>query len=123
MSVVDDVKQRIDIVDLLSQSVTLKRTGRTYVALCPFHSERTPSFHVDPARQTWHCFGACGTGGDIFGFVMKQQGCEFREALHLLAERAGISVEAQRDTQADARRARVFDINDAAAAFFHATLL
>src|SRR5262245_51565535 len=122
MSTVEDVKQRIDIVDLLSQHITLKRAGRGYVALCPFHSEKTPSFHVDPARQSWHCFGACSTGGDIFSFIMKKDGIEFRDALRILAEQAGVSVEQRRDTQEDARRARLFEVNEAAAAFFHALL-
>ncbi len=123
MSTVDDVKQRIDIVDLISQHVTLKRAGRNYVAVCPFHAEKTPSFHVDPARQSWHCFGACSTGGDIFAFIMKKDGIEFRDALHLLAEQAGVALETRRDTQEDARRARLFEINEAAAAYFHAMLL
>ena len=123
MSEVDEIKQRIDIVDLVSQYVTLKRAGRNYIALCPFHSERTPSFHVDPSRQSWHCFGACGTGGDIFAFVMKKDGIEFREALHVLAERAGVALESRRDTQEDVRRAHLYDLNEAAAAYFHATLL
>lgn len=123
MSVVEDIKQRIDIVDLVSQHATLRRTGRTYVALCPFHSERTPSFHVDPSRQSWHCFGACSTGGDVFAFIMKKDDCEFRDALRLLAERAGIALESQRDPQEDARRGRMFDINEAAASFFHTMLL
>ena len=101
MSVIDDVKQRVDIVDLVSQYVTLKRAGKSFTAACPFHSERTPSLHVDPARQTWHCFGACSTGGDIFAFVMKKEGCEFRDALRVLAERAGVSLEAPHDTQED----------------------
>jgi len=122
MSVVEEVKQRIDIVDLVSQYATLKRAGRDYLALCPFHSERTPSFHVSPERQTWHCFGACGVGGDIFAFIMKKDGCDFREALQALAERAGVSVEQQRDAQEDARRARLFEINEAAAAFFQSAL-
>src|SRR3972149_546245 len=92
MSEVDEIKQRIDIVDLVSQHVTLKRAGRSYTALCPFHTERTPSFHVDPARQSWHCFGACGTGGDVFAFVMKKEGVEFSEALGVLAARAGVGL-------------------------------
>lgn len=123
MSDVDEIKQRIDIVDLVSQFVTLRRTGRTYMANCPFHQERTPSFHVDPARQSWHCFGACGTGGDIFSFIMKKDGVEFRDALAILAERAGVALESRRDTQEDARRARLYDLNEAAAAYFHAMLL
>lgn len=122
MSTIDDVKQRIDIVDLVSQYVTLKRAGRSYMANCPFHQEKTPSFHVDPQRQSWHCFGACGTGGDIFSFLMKKDGIEFKEALRILAEQAGVSVEQRRDPQEDARRGRLFEINEAAAAYFHAML-
>jgi DNA primase len=122
MSSVDDVKQRIDIVDLVSQHVTLKRAGRGYTGLCPFHTEKTPSFHVDPARQSWHCFGACSTGGDIFSFVMKKEGVEFGEALRTLAEQAGVQLETRRDTREDAQRARLFEINEMAAAFFHASL-
>ncbi len=122
MSQVDEIKQRIDIVDLVSQHVALKRAGRGFTGLCPFHSERTPSFHVDPARQSWHCFGACGTGGDIFSFIMRKDGVEFRDALALLAERAGLTLERHRNAQEDARRGRLFEMNEAAAAFFHAQL-
>ena len=122
MNDLEGIKQRIDIVDLVSQYATLKRAGKGYTALCPFHTERTPSFHVDPARQTWHCFGACGTGGDIFSFNMKKEGCEFREALNILAERAGLTLSQTRDPQEDARRSRLFDVNEAAAAFFAAAL-
>jgi DNA primase len=103
--------------------VTLKRTGRTFVALCPFHTEKTPSFHIDPARQTWHCFGACSTGGDIFSFVMKKDGVEFRDALRTLAERAGVALERPRETQEDSIRAHLFGVNETASAFFHAALL
>ena len=123
MSVVEDIKQRIDIVDLVSQYVALKRAGRAYTALCPFHSERTPSFHVDPQRQSWHCFGACGTGGDIFSFVMKKDGVDFPEAKRILAERAGVALETHRDPQEDARRGRLYELNETASAFFQATLL
>lgn len=122
MSVIDEIKQRIDIVDLVSQFVTLKRAGRDFVAPCPFHQERTPSFHVSPQRQSWHCFGACGTGGDIFGFIMRKDNIDFREALLLLGERAGVEMDQRRDPQEDARRARLFDINEGASAFFHAQL-
>ncbi len=122
MSELDEIKQRIDIVDLVSQYVTLKRAGRSYLALCPFHTERTPSFHVEPARQRWHCFGACGTGGDIFAFIMKKDGVEFRDALRTLAERAGVSLESRRDPQEDTRRARMYDLNEAASSYFHAAL-
>jgi len=122
-NVVEEIKQRVDIVDLVSQYVTLKRAGRDYTANCPFHQERTPSFHVSPQRQTWHCFGACGTGGDIFQFIMKKDDCDFREALRLLAERAGVTLDQRRDPQEDARRSRMFEINEAAAAWFHAQLL
>ncbi|MEX2247943.1 MAG: DNA primase [Dehalococcoidia bacterium] len=123
MSVVDEVKQRVDIVELVSQYVALKRAGRAYTGLCPFHTEKTPSFHVDPSRQSWHCFGACGTGGDVYGFVMRKESCDFREALRMLAQRAGVELDGgRRDTQEDARRARLYEINEAAAAYFNAAL-
>lgn len=122
MAQVDEIKQRIDIVDLISQHVTLKRAGRNYMALCPFHTEKTPSFHVDPSRQSWHCFGACATGGDIFSFIMKKNACDFREALRVLGEQAGVATATRRDTQEDSRRTRIFEINETAAAFFQASL-
>jgi DNA primase len=122
MSVVEEIKQRVDIVDLISQHVALKRSGRGFIALCPFHTEKTPSFHVDPSRQSWHCFGACGTGGDVFSFVMKKENVEFREAMRLLAQQAGVSIDERRDPQQDARRAKLYEVNEAAAAFFHAQL-
>ncbi|PJF24245.1 MAG: DNA primase, partial [Phototrophicales bacterium] len=71
MSVVDEVKSRLDIVEYIQRFVPIKKSGRTYKACCPFHSESTPSFHVDPDRQSWRCFGACATGGDIFAFAMR----------------------------------------------------
>ena len=122
MSDVDEIKQRIDIVDLVSGYVTLRRAGRGYTALCPFHSEKTPSFHVDPARQSWHCFGACGTGGDIFSFVMRKDSLDFREAMAMLAERAGVSLHRARDSREDAHRGRLFEVNEAAANFYAANL-
>jgi len=89
MDVISEIKARLDIVEIVSQYVPLKRAGRLYRALCPFHTERTPSFYVSPERQSWHCFGACNTGGDVFSFVMRKEGVGFGEALRMLARREG----------------------------------
>ena len=122
MSDVDEVKQRLDIVDVVGQYVQLQKAGRNFKALCPFHSERAPSFFVSPERQSWHCFGACGTGGDIFSFVMKKETLEFPDALRLLAERAGVTL-AERRPEEEAERDRLREANDAAASFYHRTLV
>ncbi len=122
MTVIDDVRGRIDIVDLVSETVQLKRSGRSYKANCPFHSEKTPSFIVTPDRQTWHCFGSCSTGGDVFGFVMKRDNIEFGDALRMLAERAGVSLR-DRDPAKDDRFKRLHEAADAAALYFHNLLL
>jgi len=93
MSTIDEIKNRIDIVDLISETVQLRRTGKNYTGFCPFHSNtRTPAFVVFPETGTWRCFGQCNEGGDIFGFVMKKQGWDFSEALSNLAERAGVEL-------------------------------
>lgn len=122
MTVIDDVRARIDIVDLVSETVQLKRSGRSYKANCPFHSEKTPSFIVTPDRQTWHCFGSCSTGGDVFGFVMKRDNVEFGDALRLLAEKAGVSLR-DRDPVKEDRFKRLHEAADAAAIYFHNLLL
>ena len=122
MSVTDEVKQRLDIVDVVGQYVQLQKAGRNFRALCPFHSERAPSFFVSPERQSWHCFGACGTGGDIFSFVMKKENLEFAEALRLLAERAGVTL-AERRPEEEAERDRLRQANEAAAQFYHRALV
>ena len=88
---VNEIKSRIDIVDLIGGYVKLKRAGKNFLGLCPFHSEKTPSFSVSPDKQTYYCFG-CGKGGDIFSFVMETEGLGFREALAALAERAGVTL-------------------------------
>ncbi len=124
MSSIEEVKQKLDIVDVVGQHVLLTKAGRNFKAVCPFHTEKTPSFFVFPERQSWHCFGACGTGGDIFSFVMKQQGLEFGEALRLLADQAGIALPSFQGS--DARkdeRDRLHAANEAAARFFHDSLI
>jgi len=120
MTAVDEIKARLDIVDIVSDHVSLKKSGRSFKGLCPFHAEKTPSFFVFPETQTWHCFGACGTGGDVFSYVMKHDNLGFAEALQELAARAGVELAPPR--QADVEREKVldrlFDINAAAAAYF-----
>jgi DNA primase len=82
MSSIDEIKSRIDIVDLVSESVQLRRTGKNFIGFCPFHpNTRTPSFVVFPATGTWRCFGQCNEGGDIFSFTMKKQSWDFQETL------------------------------------------
>ena len=92
MTVVDDVKARTDIVDLIQSRVPLQKAGRNFKANCPFHNEKTPSFFVYPERGTWHCFGACGTGGDVFSFIQRADNLTFSETLSRLAERAGVTM-------------------------------
>lgn len=124
MSVVDDIKGRIDIVELVGEYVTLQKSGHNYKAVCPFHSEKTPSFFVFPDRQSWHCFGACGTGGDIFAFIMKKEGIDFGQALRRLAERAGVTL-APPDSQSEEKerlKDRLFALNEAAASYYRALL-
>ncbi|MCX6024110.1 MAG: DNA primase [Chloroflexi bacterium] len=90
MSVVDEIKQRLDIVQVISATTPLKKSGRNFTACCPFHQEKTPSFVVFPDTQGWHCFGSCATGGDVFTFVQRRDGMEFVEALKTLADQAGV---------------------------------
>jgi DNA primase len=126
MSVIDDVKQRLDIVQIVSEYVKLQKAGRNYKSSCPFHSEKNPSFFVFPDRQSWHCFGACGIGGDIFSFIMKKEGVDFAQALRLLANKAGVPLVAQSTPQRQAQnkeRERLFEVNEAAAGYYHHVLL
>jgi DNA primase len=125
MSVITEVKQRLDIVEFISEYVTLQKAGRNYKGLCPFHSEKHPSFFVFPEQQSWHCFGACGTGGDIFSFVMKKEGIDFGHALRLLAQRGGITLsplEAPNKAE-DEKKERLFQINEATVEYYHHLLL
>jgi DNA primase len=125
VSVVDEIKERLDIVEVVSSYVALKKAGRNYKGLCPFHAEKTPSFIVFPDTQSWHCFGACGTGGDVFTFVMRQENLDFAGALRLLAQRAGVSLKprTEADLAEDKLQRRLREINETAAEYFHNLLL
>jgi len=115
-----EVKSRLNIVDVIGESVQLKKAGTTYKGLCPFHGEKTPSFTVTPARESWKCFG-CGLGGDVFSFVMQRDSIPFPEALRILASKAGVEID-ERTKREDAHRARLRDILEAAIAFYHQVL-
>jgi len=117
-SVTDEIKQRVDVVELISRYTELKRAGSIYKGLCPFHGERTPSFVVFPNTGTWHCFGACGTGGDVLSFVMRKENLDFREAVEMLAKQAGIEITERQEDRNGQQRAQIYDVNEAAAAFF-----
>jgi DNA primase len=123
MSAIDEVKQRIDIVEIIGQYVTLTKSGRNFRALCPFHNEKTPSFFVFPDRQSWHCFGACNTGGDTFAFLMKKENMDFPEALRRLADKVGVTLPSSRevDTKKEARE-RFYQVNDIASQYYHSLL-
>jgi DNA primase len=125
VSVITEVKQRLDIVDLVSEYVTLQKAGRNFKGLCPFHSEKHASFFVFPEQQSWHCFGACGTGGDIFSFIMKKEGVDFGEALGILAQRGGITLSTREASSKieDESKERLFQINEVATEYYHNLLL
>ncbi|MDJ0756968.1 MAG: DNA primase [Ardenticatenaceae bacterium] len=126
MDPIQEIKNRLDIVELVSETVNLRKSGRSYTGFCPFHSNtRTPSFVVFPETQTWRCFGACAEGGDIFSYFMKRDGVEFREALVQLAARAGVQLE-EPDPQKIARKNaqdHLVELLEAAAGYFHQLFL
>ena len=120
----EEIKYRCDIVDVISGYVNLKRAGSNYNGLCPFHSERTPSFTVFPSTKSFYCFG-CGAGGDVVTFIMKRENLEYRAALELLANRAGITIPEEKNDSYDpgaVKRERVLAMNREAAKFFHSCL-
>lgn len=111
------IKEKINIVDLISEYLTLKKAGVNFKALCPFHQEKTPSFIVSPERQIFKCFG-CGKSGDIFTFLIEKEGVDFKEALEMLAKRAGITLKKAPDDKKDFKD-RLFEVNLKAQEFFH----
>jgi len=122
---IEEIKTRIDIVDLISEYVPLKRRGQNYVGLCPFHTEKTPSFTVSPSKQLFYCFG-CGVGGDAFTFLMKREGLSFNEALTRLAGRAGINLDEREGAgtlKLRREKERLYQIGALAARFYHLILL
>lgn len=119
--VIDQIKQKLDVLEVLGDYIKLTKAGRNYKARCPFHAERTPSFMASPERQSWHCFG-CGVGGDIFSFVMKIEGVEFGDALRLLARKAGVVLKRQ-DPQVQSQKKRLYEVCELATKFFETQLI
>ena len=121
---IDEIRNSNDIVDIISQYVVLKRSGRNFFGLCPFHKEKSPSFSVSPDRQIFHCFG-CGVGGNVIHFIQKKENIDFREAIELLAERANITlptIENSEDNKRQLLKSKVYEINQKAALFYHENL-
>lgn len=123
---ISEIKNTVDIVDIISDVVTLKKAGKNYIGLCPFHSEKTPSFTVSPEKKIFHCFG-CQAGGNVFTFIMKNEGISFPEAVRIIAAKCGIDLPAQRLSQDQKRkiseREKLLDINRQAMNYFCNTLL
>lgn len=121
LSPVDEIKSRLDLVDIITGYIQVRQAGTNFKAVCPFHQEKSPSFMISREKQIWHCFG-CGEGGDLFGFVMKMEGLSFPDALRVLADKAGVKLEKQ-DPQVYSRRNTLYDVCEMASKFFHELLL
>jgi DNA primase len=119
--IVAEIKSKLPALEVVGETVVLKRAGTVYKGLCPFHAEKTPSFIVTPERETWHCFG-CGKHGDIFTFLRERDGLEFREALQRLAEKAGVEL-SERSSREDRRRRRLREALEAAITWYREVLL
>lgn len=115
-SQIDDIRERLDIVQVISEYLQLKKTGVNYRALCPFHSEKTPSFFVSPSKQIFKCFG-CGKSGSVFNFIMEIEGIEFKEALQILARKAGVELKKE-SLQKRTERQKMYEICELATKFF-----
>ena len=122
--IIDEVRQTNDIVDIISQYVHLKRSGRNFFGLCPFHNEKSPSFSVSPDKQIFHCFG-CGVGGNVFTFLTKIEGINFIEAVQTLAERSNIqlpTLESNGDSAKELLKSKVYKVNEFTANYYHQNL-
>lgn len=120
MADIDEIKGKIDIVEYINARVPLKRAGRNYRALCPFHQEKTPSFFVNPERQIWYCFGTCDQGGDVISFLQKWENLEFIEALRILADEAGVKlIFAGLGSDNTQKKQQLYEINHLATEFYH----
>ena len=117
MDQTDEIKKKIDVVDLISSYLTLQKAGRNFRACCPFHKEKTPSFMVSSEKQIWYCFG-CNQGGDIFSFIERMEGLDFVGALNLLADRAGVILERQRGGAKKSEKDKYFEMTSLASKFF-----
>ena len=118
MDQVEEIKGKVDIAELIQEYVPLKRAGRNFKGLCPFHGEKTPSFMVNPELQIFKCFG-CSVGGDVYTFLQKIEGMEFGEALQHLADRTGIKLVSYRSTGAEQVRERLVGINTLSGQVYH----
>jgi DNA primase len=121
---IEEIKNSNDIVDVISQYVNLKRSGRNFFGLCPFHKEKSPSFSVSPDKQIFHCFG-CGAGGNVIHFISKIENADFKEAIGILANRAGIELPTlnnYEDNKTALLKSKVYEINQIAAEFYHQNL-
>lgn len=124
MSIIDEIKQRVDIVEIASEYTGLSKAGKLLSGLCPLHSEKHPSFFIYPEQQRWHCFGACGTGGDVITLVMKKEGLTFGQALRLLAEKSGLNIDTKvNQYQGTGFKDRLYAANLHAAQLYHHLLL
>src|SRR3989344_4818883 len=119
----EEIKEKINIVDLIGEYVPLKKAGVNFRAVCPFHTEKTPSFLVSASKQIWHCFG-CGLGGDIFEFIKQIEHVEFPEALSILARRAGVEVKklTPKEVEATKQKDILYEINEKAAGYYQKVL-